>query len=256
MQNKVCRSSDFLEDLILSRFKITLMRLAFTFIFTLFLFFTSKAQQQYVSTKLFDMATTAEKIVYGSIVKMDEKFFFIEGINEKGKQEKVKITKYVSRSNAYRWDKYEVGQKVFLFLKRVNGDYAVMSNGEEGELAILKDSVVVPMKSFTLKTNQNLAGGADKLNEDYRNKQSFMVGNKKVFGLRFSVRYFYRSVLDFRDCYQVILKRPNTSASTTCFNFFDRYSRDKINGYKKKSLLLKLMYNDMEEAQKTNCKQP
>ena len=231
------------------------MRLAFTFLFSLVLFFTVKAQQ-YVSTKLFDMATTAEKIVYGSIVKMDEKFFFIDGINEKGKQEKVKVTKYVSRSNAYRWDKNEVGQKVLLFHKRVNGDYAIMSNGEEGELAIIKDSVVVPMKTFTLMTNQNLAGGANKLNEEYRNKQSFMVGNKKVFGLRFPVKYFYKSVLDFRDCYQVILKKPNTSASTTCFNFFDRYSRDKLNVYKKKSLLLKLMYNDMAEAQKANCKQP
>jgi len=231
------------------------MRLAFTFLFSLISFFTVKAQQ-YVSTKLFDMATTAEKIVYGSIVKMDEKFFFIDGINEKGKQEKVKVTQYVSRSNAYRWDKYEVGQKVFLFLKRVNGDYAIMSNGEEGELAIIKDSVVVPMKTFTLMTNQNLAGGANKLNEEYRNKQSFMVGNKKVFGLRFPVKYFYKSVLDFTDCYQVILKKPNTSASTTCFNFFDRYSRDKLNVYKKKSLLLKLMYNDMAEAQKANCKQP
>jgi len=231
------------------------MRLAFTLLF-LSLFSPKINAQQYIATKLFDMATTAEKIVHGTIVKVEEKFFFIDYVNERGKHDKIKVAKYISRTNAYRWDKYEVGQRVFLFLKRVNGEYAIMSAGEEGELAIFRDSVVVDMKCFTLKTNQNLAGGAANLNQDYRNKQSFMVGNKKVFGLRFPVRYFYKSIMDFRDCYQVILKKPNTSASTTCFNFFDRYSRDKINGYKKKSLLLKLMYNDMEEAQKTNCKQP
>lgn len=233
------------------------MKAAFT-LFLLSLFLPpARAQQpqQYTATKLFDMAATADKIVYGTISKVEEKYFYMECINEKKKQERLKIARYISRTNAYRWDKYLEGQKVFLFLKKVNGDYAIMSAGEEGELPIIKDSVVVEMKSFTLKTNQSLAGPKG-LTQEYRDKQSFMVGNKKVFGLRFPVRYFYTSVMDFRNCYQVLLKRPNTSASFTCFNFFERYSRDKINAYKKKSLLLKLMYNDMEEAQLKNCKQP
>lgn len=216
------------------------------------IFSLSVSAQQYNPLKLFDLATGADVVTYGTIVKVDEGFYYLEAFNEQRKNRVFKIQKYLGRSGSYRWAPYAAGQKVFVFLKKTGNIYSILSPGVEGEIPVIRDSLVVDMQCFTPKIQQGLAPKG--ITPEYRKAQTFEVGPKRVFGLRFTPQYLYQSIMGLRDCYQVILKRPNTFPSFTCFNFFDRYTRDRIEVYKRKSKLMKLMYNDMEEAQMKNCK--
>lgn len=208
--------------------------------------------QQYNPLKLFDLATGADLVTYGVITKLEERYFYLTCFNERKKTAIIRIPKFIGRTGSYRWAPYIVGQQVFVFLKKVNNEYILMGSGAEAEIPVIKDSLVVDMNCFMPKTILGLAPKG--LTPEYRKLQTFDVGNKKVFGLLFSPRYLYQAIVSFRDCYQVILKKPNTYASFSCFNFFDRYIREKINAQKRKSKLMKLMYIDMEEAQLKNCK--
>jgi len=223
-----------------------------TFYCLLFVLLTQTvAAQVYDPVKLFDMASCAEVATYGTISKVDEKFYYLECFNH-GKLSTLKVQKYIGRSGSYRFAKYEVGQKLFVFLKRVNGEYQLYSQGIESEIPIIHDSLVVDMNCFIPKTLVMLAPRG--LTAEYRLTQTFQVGTKKVFGLRFAPRYLYESIQAFNNCYQVILKRPNTYPSFTCFNFFNRLTREKTDAINRKSKLARLMFMDMEDAQLRNCK--
>lgn len=208
--------------------------------------------QQYNPVKLFDLATGADLVTYGTITKLEDRYFYLDCFNERKKRAVIRIPKFIGRTGSFRWEQYVTGQKVFVFLKKTNNEYILMGSGAEAEIPILKDSLVVDLFCFMPKTIQSLAPKG--LIPEYRKTQTFDVGKKKVFGLRFNPQYLYESIMAFRDCYQVILKRPNTYPSFTCFNFFDRYTRERIDTQKRKSKLMKLMYIDMEEAQIKNCK--
>ncbi|WP_118973703.1 hypothetical protein [Taibaiella koreensis] len=216
------------------------------------LFFASLSGQQYHPLKLFDLATGADVVTYGTIMKVDDHFFYLQGFTEEGKPRTYKIEKFIGRSGSYRWEPYAAGQRVFVFLRKTNNMYSILSPGAEGELPVINDSLVVDMQCFTPLIQQRLAPKG--FTPEFKKLQTFNVGKKKVLGLRFTPLYLYQSAMALRDCYQVILKRPNTFPSFTCFNFFDRYTREKIDRQKKKSKLMQLMYNDMEEAQMKNCK--
>lgn len=218
--------------------------------------FSASAQkvngQQYNPVKLFDLATGADLVTYGVITKLEERYFYLNCFNERKKKAIIRIPKLIGRPGSYRWEPYTIGQQVFVFLKKINNEYVLMGSGVEAEIPVIRDSLVVDMNCFMPKTIQSLAPKG--LTPEYYKAQTFNVGKKKVFGLLFAPRYLYQSIQAFQDCYQVILKKPNTFASFSCFNFFDRYTREKINVQKRKSKLMKLMYFDMEEAQSKNCK--
>jgi hypothetical protein len=210
--------------------------------------------EQYVPLKLFDLATGADLVTYGVITKLDGQFFYLNCFNERNKKVTLRVLKFAGRPGSFRWEAYNVGQQVFVFLKKLNRDYMLMGTGAEAEIPVIKDSLVIDMNCFMPKTINSLAPKG--LTAEYRKMQTFDVGKKKVFGLRFTPKYLWESIMALRDCYQVILKKPNTSPSYTCFNFFDRYTRAKTEGQKRKLKLMKLMYMDMEEAQLRNCYKP
>lgn len=198
------------------------------------------------------MGSCADVVTYGTISKVDDKYYYLDCILRKGKISTLKVQKYIGRPNAYRFAKYAVGQKLFVFLRKVNGEYELYSPGIESEIPVIHDSLVVDMGCFLPKTVASLAPKG--LTPEYRKVQTFAVGDKMVFGLRFTPRYLYESIQAFNECYQVILKRPNTYPTFFCFNFFNRLTRERTDGYKRTSKLMRLMYMDMEEAQLKNCK--
>jgi hypothetical protein len=208
--------------------------------------------QTYEPVKLFDMGSCAELITYGTISKLDDKYYYLDCILSKGKISTLKIQRYIGRSGSFRYAKYETGQKLFVFLKKVNGEYQLYSPGIESEIPVIHDSLIVDMNCFLPKTIASIAPKG--FTAEYRKMQTFTVGNKTVFGLRFSPKYLYESITAFNNCYQVLLKRPNTFPSFSCFNFFNRLTRERTETFKRKSKLMKLMFIDMEEAQLKNCK--
>lgn len=220
--------------------------------FLILLFTKATFAQTYDPVKLFDLSSGAEVVTYGVISKLDEKYYYLDCILSRGKISTLKVHKYIGRSGSYRFAKYEVGQQLFVFLKKVNGEYQLYSPGVESEIPIIRDSLVIDMNCFLPKTTLALAPKG--FTPEYKKIQTFQVGSKMVFGLRFSPRYLYQSITSFNDCYQVILKKPNTYPSFSCFNFFNRLMRERTELFKRKSKLMKLMFLDMEDAQLKNCK--
>ncbi len=208
----------------------------------------SYAREPYIAAKLFDMAATADEIVYGTIIREQGRYMDVRPANRSNVRV-LKVEKQEPRNSGRR----KQGQQVFLFLKKKGDVYTIMSEGGEGELAIIKDSVVLSLNCFTPATNQLLAGPRG-ITPEYKARHTFIAGNDSIFGMRFHLKYFYKSVMDFRDCYQVILKKGSIQASSDCFNFFERYPKSKSDVLKKKSALLRLMYRDMESAQVHNCR--
>jgi hypothetical protein len=234
------------------------MRIVLLSLLLSFSLYSAFAQQkqtvapQYNPLKLFDLATGADLYTYGVITRLEERYFYLDCFNEKRKHAVIKIPRFIGRTGSYRWAPYAIGQQVFVFLKKINNEYTLMGSGAEAEVPVMKDSLVIDMYCFMPKTINGLAPKGV-ITPEYRLVQTFNVGQKKVFGLLFSPKYLYDAITAFRNCYQVILKRPNTYPSFTCFNFFDRYTRERIDAQKRKSKLMKLMYIDMEEAQLRNC---
>jgi len=225
-------------------------------LFTLLLAITAlraTGQQQYTPVRLFDMAATADLVTYGTISRLDERCYYLECFNERNRKITIRVVKYAGRKGSFRWAPYAAGQRVFVFLKRNGPEYQLASPGIEAELPLLRDSLVIDMQCFSQGIVQSLSPKGV-ITPEYRNAQTFMVGQRSVFGLRFTPRYLYESVMAFRDCYQVILKKPDTYPSFTCFNFFDRNIREKTEAKKRRSKLMKLMYTDMEQTQIKNCK--
>lgn len=216
--------------------------------------FLPAAHAEYKAMKLFDMAISADRIAYGTIVKVDDEFYYLA--DQAGKGAKLKIVKYkgLPGSRSFRWAPYEEGQRVLVFLKKNKYAFELLSSGAEAELPLIRDSLVIDMQCFSPNTVLAISPQR-KLTDAFKNSCTHAVGARKVFGLKFSVDYFYSSLQSFRNCYQIILKKEGTSASYSCFNFFDRYTRDKLNVQKRKSKLLKLMYDDMEAMQVNNCRQ-
>lgn len=102
------------------------------------------SQAEYRPLELYEMIIKAEKIVYGTVVELDHKYFTlkIEGslTFDSGT---LKITRFHEWPCAARWTQYEVGQRLFLFLTTLNGELVSMSGGNEGEHPIVNKAVYV-----------------------------------------------------------------------------------------------------------------
>ncbi len=216
--------------------------------------FLPGAHATYKAMKLFDMAITADRIAYGTITKVEDQYYYLADRQGKGGQ--LKIARYMglAGSGSYRWMPYAEGQQVLVFLRKKKNGFELVSNGVEAEIPLIRDSLVIDMQCFSPNTVVAMSP-QHKVTDTFKKNCSHLVGTRKVFGLKFSLDYFYTSIQRFRDCYQIILKQEGGCASYNCFNFFDRYTRDKLNVQKRKSRLLKLMYDDMEDMQLLNCKQ-
>ncbi|MFT4062517.1 MAG: hypothetical protein QM642_09195 [Edaphocola sp.] len=198
--------------------------------------------------RLFELAGCADVITYGLITKVDAEFYYLNC----GKAKELQIKKASGGNGHFRWAKYEAGQRVFVFLKKNGPIYELYGNSFDSELPVINDSLVVPMDCFMPQTVASLTPKG-LVTPEYRKLQTFRILHKEVFGLRFSPSYLYANCMALRDCYQVVLKQPNKPASFNCFNFFDRTTRARCEPAKRQHVLMRLMFQDMERAQYTNC---
>jgi len=200
--------------------------------------------------RLFDLSLSAQQVVLGTITRLENHHFIVSYVVG-GKKKKLRIVKSIYPKSNPRYAPYTVGQQILAFVSYHNGDYRLLAPG--AELPVIKDSVVIPMQFFTEKIQKSLLPAGSK-RADYLARQSFKVAGKMVPGLRFKTSYLYRNIMEFRACYQIILKKDPVMAGSYCFNFFDRRTRDQLNVVKRRSKMIRLLYNDMEEAQIQNCK--
>jgi hypothetical protein len=87
----------------------------------------------------------AEIIIEGEIVQLGDSTVVIDIKNcLKGSDLKANITirKYKDWTCAYRWSKYEIGQKaIFGIQKNKNNEYSIVGFGNEGEFPIIDNNV-------------------------------------------------------------------------------------------------------------------
>ncbi len=106
----------------------------------------STARADYSPTPLADMIMKSHLIVYGTITEVGEKDFTLK---IKGQPHgfyhspTIKVQQFSNWTCAHRWTTYEEGQSVFLFLKKRDGNYFIMSGGGEGEMPIYESNVYV-----------------------------------------------------------------------------------------------------------------
>jgi hypothetical protein len=105
----------------------------------LFLFYAVHVKAEYSPLKLYFMILDADKIIDGTIKKLDKTFFYIDDTSQ---HQTIKIKRFQDWACASRFDKYKVGQRVILFLKKEKGHFYIMSGGGEGEVPIINDSVI------------------------------------------------------------------------------------------------------------------
>jgi hypothetical protein len=220
----------------------------------LFLFFKGlQVHAVYTPLKLFDLALSADKVVFGHIIKLDDRYFYLACHN--GRQMvTLKIVRFKGHPGSSRWAHYSKGQKVLAFVKQVNTEYQLITMGAESEILVTKDSVLLGLDYFTPMTRYAFSPLRDSTTR-VLDKQAGNKPGKKNEGLVLSIEDVYQGIMYFRNSYQLILKNGNEVAGTSCFNFFDRLTRDKLNSYKRRSRLFNLLYRDMEAAQSENCRQ-
>lgn len=107
-------------------------------VIVLFLFYSVHVKADYSPLQLYFMILDADKIIDGTIKKLDKTFFYLDDTLQ---HQTIKIRRFQDWTCASRFDKYKVGQRVILFLKQEKDHFYIMSAGGEGEVPIVNDSV-------------------------------------------------------------------------------------------------------------------
>ena len=106
------------------------------------LFFCSFIKAKYLPTPLWEMALTADKIVYGEITELHENDYTLKIIsNATNDSGTIKIQRFKDWTCAARWTPYAKGQKVVVFLEKRENVYHIMSGGGEGEMEVMNENV-------------------------------------------------------------------------------------------------------------------
>lgn len=154
---------------------------------------------KYRPLKLYEMIIKAEKIVYGTITKLDSTHFTlqIEGslTSDAGV---IRIARFEDWTCAQRWTKYEVGQRLLLFLTTVDGELVSMSGGNEGELPIIEDSVFINGFSITFPPPPGKTWSDDLI---YFEPYHFKIYDADYFGIKWDLSSLLTAAGFIRDCF-------------------------------------------------------
>ncbi len=171
-------------------------------IIAIFITISQSALADYRPLKLYEMIIKADKIVYGTITNLDSTHFTlqIEGslTYDTGS---IKIARFEDWACAQRWTKYEVGQRLLLFLTTWNGELVSMSGGNEGELPIIEDSVYIHGFSITIPPPPTPPGKTLRDDLIYFETDHFEIYDADYFGIKWDLSSFFTTVAYIRDCF-------------------------------------------------------
>jgi hypothetical protein len=171
--------------------------------------FTTSTKAYFIPMTLYSMALNAEKIVYGEIISLDSLTFTINIENSlTGETGRLTIEKFGDYACAHRWTEYQIGQKVFLFLWTFKGRLMTMGGGNEGELPLFQDSVIISGLSLPSAPPEGLS---QKKLEKWPNKIYFESKRQEIYGDTFyghrvSLPEFITTIKSLKECFQ---QQPN-----------------------------------------------
>lgn len=194
---------------------------------------TQDVRAEYEPFPLYKLILTADEIVHGEIVSLDEKFFYLKiEVSLTNLDGTVKVARFQDWTCAQRWGEYEVGQRVFLFLKDNEGVYQTISAGNEGELPILGDSVLVnglsltpDPPSFMDQTHYDKYGFSVSFS-----RREYSVYGHQFIGHGFHLDEFIKSVQAVIDCFQLQIGEfyEIKSVREICTSEFKGYATENL----------------------------
>lgn len=194
----------------------------------LFLFSTLTVLGSYRPLEIYELAVGAEEIVYGEVTEIDSLTYTlrIEG-SLTDKDEEIQVFKFKNWPCAWRWTDYKVGQKLFLFLKKYNGEkeefqgiYYSMSAGNEGELPLFNDSVFINAASLDSPPSFWPDSLRTSLSEslDFVPSEQHIIHGAEYYGYKMDLLDFISTVKTIRNCFEISYKYANDidEVITTC----------------------------------------
>jgi hypothetical protein len=150
------------------------------------------------------MILQADKIVYGEIEELDSlTFTFKINGNHTGTEKEIKVQRFNDWPCAQRWTDYEIGQKLFLFLKEYDGKYHSISAGNEGELPILNGFVYINANSIQsppASWSQTLTDSIC-VEYGYLPSELYELHGETYFGYKENLDSFISTVETIRSCF-------------------------------------------------------
>ena len=122
-------------------------------IFCTFLPFSNKVD--YSAIRLWQMALSADKIVYGEITELREKEYTLK-IESSITEDKgtIIVERFQNWTCASRWAPYKTGQKIVVFIENRNGTNHIMSGGGEGEMEVKNEIVAIDAVTLGCDVNK------------------------------------------------------------------------------------------------------
>ena len=151
------------------------------------------------SIALHEMIIKSDKIIYGEIADMDSTHFTLNiSGSVTGEIGKAKIRKFRNWTCATRWTKYELGQRLLLFLGENNGELFSMGAANEGELPLDNNSVFINALSMMyVNGDQN-----DYMNTEFTfDSKEYELYGADYFGTKINLNSFLRTVAYVRKCF-------------------------------------------------------
>ena len=207
---------------------------------------TEDSKADYEALKLYDMILTSDRIISGKIIEIGEIYFYVNAsINNSSKKEVYKIKRFRDWTCARRYDTYQLGQKLILFLKDEKTYYSILSAGGEGELPIIHDSVSIPLYCLVFPDEWKVEGN---IKSDSLLKHNCKVGNKIFAGLKLSLNEFTETILRFQSYFRI----DKQSQIRKCADFIEKVS-DRLLVTNKSSRVLYLLCKDFYGEKEKYC---
>lgn len=167
----------------------------------------------------------ADIAVYGEIDSIAGDYFFLKIKNKifgKYDNPTIKVKKFRNWRCAERWTKYDVGQNVFLFLKKdLKKHWSIISGGGEGELPIVKDKLYL---HATYSMGMPFVY-YDEIDKSSGKRSTYKFEVFEIFGAKFSgielkLIEFSEAVAGIRTCFRLAKgkSKADDKITETCTN--------------------------------------
>ncbi|ADY51727.1 hypothetical protein Pedsa_1158 [Pseudopedobacter saltans DSM 12145] len=180
--------------------KISIKKLR-SIILILLISLSTKSDADYTPYSLSELIVKADIIAYGTIINLNnETITFKIDKSLTGEKGNLQIHQFKEWECAARWTKYEIGQHLFLFLKKKGENIFALGSGNEGELPIVNSSVYFGDFFSYSKLLNNTDGIIKRDRKTYMRKGVMLYGNLYRNCIEWDLKDFTSSISLFRNC--------------------------------------------------------
>lgn len=154
------------------------------------------AQAQYMKMDIWELAGTADLVLYGKISQAQQglpkvTLEITEVIAGTFAEGTIDLDKFINTKFAKRWGKYIEGEMVVVFLKEADGKYKIMGKGGEGEKLVMGEDIYLDGR-----------GGA------VFNKFTYypLLTTGQIYAEKVLLEDFKTAVKGYKKCFEIVYK--------------------------------------------------